>query len=223
MLKYAVHIPYEHPLHYIILDLDDKSVVNVLFDEKEAQELKTGSPSLAVPLPEDIAALLGGISGMITFDDIWCRIEQTAASPRSNPGLFWTKDALKLCFLRFAEDPPELGGVEVAVEKKNVATKVLNIKLPLSLAAHVSMLGPVEDVSTVGVFLNKLDLQAMVLRSPSGGYMQLKKTKQIPFPRHVQQVHACMVPLLTVLYNCRQLMSTTAGKISLPPANIDIY
>ncbi|KAI8380293.1 hypothetical protein BD560DRAFT_444627 [Blakeslea trispora] len=298
MLEYAMHIPYEHPLHYIILDLDDKSVVNALFNEKEVEELKAESPSLAVPLPEDIAALLGGISGMSTFDDIWSKIEQTTASPRSNPGLFWAKDALKSCMLRFVEgdvlevadfserdymsqiwpfvcslslgtmfkthqeieslasaavanatrmisssEPmkslatgmipdwsfwylgKELGGAEVAAEKKNAATKVINevnVKLPLLLAAQVSMLGPIEDVCTVGVFLNKLDLQAMVLRSPFGGYMQLKKTKQIPFPRHVQQVHACMVPLLTVLYNCRQLMSATAEKISLPPPEYHI-
>ncbi|OBZ89407.1 hypothetical protein A0J61_02532 [Choanephora cucurbitarum] len=299
MLEYAMHIPYEHPLHHAILDLDDKSVVNALFDEKEVQELKTGSPSLAVPLPEDIAAFLGGISSMSTFDEIWTKIEQTAASPRSNPGLFWAKDALKSCLVRFAEGDvlevadfserdymsqiwpfvcslslgtvfkthqeieslasaavtnatrvissseqmkslatgmipdwsywylgKELGGVEVAAEKKNAATKVLNevnVKLPLLLAAQVSMLGPVQEACTVGVFLNKLDLQAMVLRSPLGGYRQLKKTKQIPFPRHVQQVHACMVPILTVLYNCRQLMSGTAAKISQPPVNIDIY
>ena len=51
----------------------------------------------------------------------------------------------------------ELGGVEVAAEKKNAATKVLNevnVKLPLLLAAQVSMLGPVQEACTVGVFLN---------------------------------------------------------------------
>ncbi|KAI8330023.1 hypothetical protein EDC96DRAFT_528977 [Choanephora cucurbitarum] len=299
MLEYAMHIPYEHPLHHAILDLDDKSVVDVLFEEKEAQELKAGSSSLAAPLPEDIAALLGGISSMSIFDDIWSRIEQTAANPRGNPGLFWAKDALKSCLLRFVEgdvlelsdfserdymsqiwpfvcslslgtvfkthqeieslasaalanatrvisgsEPmkslvigmipdwsywylgKELGGVEVAAEKKSVATKVLNevnMKLPLLLAAQLSMLGSVQETCTIGIFLNKLDLQAMVLRSPLGGYMQLKRTKQIPFPRHVQQVHACMVPLLTILYNCRQLMDSTAAKISQPPIDIDIY
>ncbi|KAI8371049.1 hypothetical protein BD560DRAFT_446708 [Blakeslea trispora] len=165
MLEYAMHIPYEHPLHYVILDFDDKSVMKALFDEKEVEELKAESPSLAVPLPEDIAALLGDISGMSTFDDIWCKIEQTAASPRSNPGLFWAKDALKSEIESLASaavanatrvisssEPmkslatgmipdwsfwylgKELGRVEVAAEKKNAATKVLNevnVKLPL--------------------------------------------------------------------------------------------
>ncbi|KAI8326710.1 hypothetical protein EDC96DRAFT_581383 [Choanephora cucurbitarum] len=51
-------------LHYAILDLDDKSVVNALFEEEKAQKLKTAYPFLAAPLPEDIAVLSGDISSI---------------------------------------------------------------------------------------------------------------------------------------------------------------
>ncbi|KAI8055604.1 uncharacterized protein B0P05DRAFT_591460 [Gilbertella persicaria] len=211
--------------------LKDKVTLKALFNEEELAEIKTGHSSLASPLPSQIAVLLDNIKAAGTFDAMYCYVFAFHVELTT---IVFNGEIENIASAVVIND--KLGGVEVATEKKIDLTKVLNeanVKLPLLLAAQLQRLGNSGDLCNSNLILFiycelscgilGLQIQVMVLDSPSGGLIILKKTRSLPFPQHIQQAHACLVPLLAVLYNCRVLLNATASKINHPPQTIELF
>ncbi|KAI7860804.1 hypothetical protein BDC45DRAFT_529428 [Circinella umbellata] len=94
MKKYAITCKFEHPIHSLILDIDDKMwVKDEYFTKKEMEEIKDARCAKDPELPTQLTEYLDSYIGKKDLESIFDHARHCLFHPKRESDLFWIQQS----------------------------------------------------------------------------------------------------------------------------------
>ncbi|KAI9364102.1 hypothetical protein BD770DRAFT_309044, partial [Pilaira anomala] len=106
MMEFAMSCEYEHPVHSMIMDPDDRCWTDV-FTSEELDEIRKFNLKPLPQLPEEMKLYMDEFRTYNDIEELYEKVQERKLHPKRDPCLKWVQDSLYNCLkLFFAEYLP---------------------------------------------------------------------------------------------------------------------